>query len=37
MTKNSLRIGISTRQVKYEKYAEKRDIISHDWINFLMI
>ncbi len=34
MTKNSLRIGISTRQVKYEKYAEKRDIISHDWINF---
>ena len=34
MTNNILKIGISTRLVKYEKYDEKRDIISHDWINF---
>lgn len=34
MTNNVLKIGISTRLVKYEKYDEKRDIISHDWINF---
>lgn len=34
MIKNFLRIGISTRQVKYDKYDEKRDVISHDWIHF---
>ena len=33
MIKN-LRIGISTRIVKNERFDENRDIISHDWINF---
>ena len=34
MIKNFLRIGISTRQTKYSKYNEMRDVISHDWIYF---
>ena len=29
------KIGISLRVELIEKYAEKRDCISHDWINFL--
>ena len=29
------RIGISLRVQIIEKYDEKRDTISHDWINFL--
>lgn len=31
--KNNLKIGISTRITKNEKFNEKRDVISHDWIN----
>ena len=29
------KIGISLRVELIEKYDEKRDSISHDWINFL--
>ena len=29
------KIGISSRIMKIEKFDEKRDAISHDWIDFL--